>query len=62
MIAPDLRGFGSSTRTAEGYDKTSMSGDLVGLLRELEVTDAAVVAHDVGGPVAFALAPPITRH
>jgi pimeloyl-ACP methyl ester carboxylesterase len=54
-IAPDLRGFGRSTRTAEGLDAGTLSADIAGLLEELDAAPATVVAIDAGVPAAFLL-------
>ncbi|MFE5570502.1 alpha/beta fold hydrolase [Amycolatopsis japonica] len=56
VIAPDLRGFGDSTRAAEGYDASTLASDIESLLDALGEPSAAVVAIDVGTPVAFLLA------
>ncbi len=57
VIAPDLRGLGDSGRPVSGYDKMTIAGDLRVLLREkLGITQTAVVGHDWGGAVAYALA------
>lgn len=57
VIAPDLRGLGDSSRPVGGYDKMTVAGDVRSLLRdELGITQAAVVGHDWGGAVAYALA------
>ncbi|WP_418315514.1 alpha/beta hydrolase [Piscinibacter sakaiensis] len=57
VIAPDLRGLGDSSRPADGFDKRSVARDVADLLqRGLGIDRAAVVGHDWGGPVAFALA------
>jgi pimeloyl-ACP methyl ester carboxylesterase len=57
VIAPDLRGLGDSSRPVGGYDKMTVAGDVRALLRDgLGVTQAAVVGHDWGGAVAYALA------
>jgi pimeloyl-ACP methyl ester carboxylesterase len=57
VIAPDLRGLGDSSRPAEGFDKKRVAADVATLLQEtLNIKKAAVVGHDWGGPVAFALA------
>jgi pimeloyl-ACP methyl ester carboxylesterase len=56
-IAPDLRGFGDSTRPPSGYDKKTLAADLHVLLTEhLFIDRVAAVGHDWGGTVAFALA------
>ncbi|MEU9691916.1 alpha/beta fold hydrolase [Amycolatopsis japonica] len=56
VIAPDLRGFGDSTRAAEGYDVSTLASDVESLLDALGEPSAAVVAIDAGTPVAFLLA------
>ncbi|AGM07365.1 alpha/beta fold hydrolase [Amycolatopsis keratiniphila] len=56
VIAPDLRGFGDSTRAADGYDAGTLASDVESLLDALGEPNAAVVAIDAGTPVAFLLA------
>jgi len=69
VLAPDLRGFGASTPTAEGLDAATLAADVEGLLDPgtLEVpgipetcgtggAPATVVALDAGVPPAFLLA------
>ncbi|MFD7996573.1 alpha/beta fold hydrolase [Streptomyces mexicanus] len=56
VIAPDLRGFGASTRAETGYDAVSLARDAEALLEALGVPSAAVVGIDAGTPVAFLLA------
>ncbi|OLZ52788.1 alpha/beta fold hydrolase [Amycolatopsis keratiniphila] len=56
VIAPDLRGFGDSTRAADGYDAGTLASDVESLLEALGEPNAAVVAIDAGTPVAFLLA------
>ncbi|MFI5565015.1 alpha/beta fold hydrolase [Amycolatopsis japonica] len=56
VVAPDLRGFGDSTRAAEGYDASTLASDVESLLDALGEPSAAVVAIDAGTPVAFLLA------
>jgi pimeloyl-ACP methyl ester carboxylesterase len=52
VLAPDLRGFGDSTPTAEGLDAETLSRDVEGLLDR----PATVVAIDAAVPAAFLLA------
>ena len=52
VLAPDLRGFGASTRTADGLDAATLSADIEGLLDEQPAT---IVALDAGVPPAFLL-------
>lgn len=56
MIVPDLRGLGDTTRPAGGYDKKTIAQDVMELLDALNVSNFAVVGHDWGGTVAFAVA------
>lgn len=57
VIAPDLRGFGGSSRPAGGYDKQRIAADIWELLHDhLRIESFCLVGHDWGGPVAFALA------
>lgn len=56
LIAPDMRGLGDSSRPATGYDKMTVARDLAELMEHLGHERFRVVAHDWGGPVAFALA------
>jgi pimeloyl-ACP methyl ester carboxylesterase len=54
-IAPDLRGFGRSSRPAAvaDYALTNSVGDMAGLLDALGVESAHVVGHDWGAAVAW---------
>ncbi|MEY3905543.1 MAG: hypothetical protein RIR59_366 [Pseudomonadota bacterium] len=56
LIVPDLRGLGDSSRPADGYDKMTVARDIAALMDQLGHAQFRVVAHDWGGPVAFALA------
>ncbi|AQZ66440.1 N-formylglutamate deformylase [[Actinomadura] parvosata subsp. kistnae] len=56
VIAPDLRGFGASSRAATGYDAGTLAADAAALLAALGVESAAVVGIDAGTPPAFLLA------
>ncbi|MFD4641451.1 alpha/beta fold hydrolase [Lentzea sp. NPDC058436] len=56
VIAPDLRGFGGSTRAEDGFDADTMASDLEGLLDALREESADVVAIDAGVPSAFLFA------
>ncbi|MEU7476507.1 alpha/beta hydrolase [Lentzea sp. NPDC042327] len=52
VVAPDLRGYGASSRPRSGYDKRTMAADVSGLMRELGHEQAVVVGHDRGARVA----------
>ncbi len=56
VIAPDLRGFGSSAKPEGGYDKKTMAQDVHALAQALGVKRASVVGHDIGLMVAYAYA------
>jgi len=57
-VAPDLRGYGGSDRPGgvSSYALPRLVADAVGLLDALGVREAAVVGHDWGGVIAWALA------
>jgi len=56
-IAPDMRGYGASSRPAEvqAYGLGSLCADMVGLLDALSIERAVFVGHDWGGFVAWAM-------
>jgi pimeloyl-ACP methyl ester carboxylesterase len=56
VIAPDLRGFGDTTKAETGYDKKSMAQDVHALARSLGIGKAAIAGHDIGLMVAYAYA------
>jgi pimeloyl-ACP methyl ester carboxylesterase len=58
VVAPDLRGFGETDKPAgvEEYRMRRLVGDVVGLLDALGVERAAVVGHDWGAALAWAVA------
>ena len=57
VVAPDLRGLGDSSRPSGGYDTQTVAQDIWRLLHDkLGQKKFFVVAHDWGGPVAYALA------
>ena len=56
VIAPDLRGFGQSSKPDGGYDKKTMAQDIHALAVSLGVKRATVVGHDIGLMVAYAYA------
>lgn len=55
VIVPDLRGYGRSDtpERVEDYDIAHLTGDLVGLLDELGLTQAVFMGHDWGGLLAW---------
>ena len=56
VIAPDLRGFGLSSKPDSGYDKKTQAGDVVGILDTLDIKKTALVSNDMGSLLAFAFA------
>jgi pimeloyl-ACP methyl ester carboxylesterase len=56
VIAPDLRGFGDTTKAESGYDKKTMAQDVHALARLLGIDKAGVAGHDIGLMVAYAYA------
>ncbi|TCP30125.1 alpha/beta hydrolase [Sphingomonas sp. BK235] len=54
-IALDMRGYGGSSKPddAEAYTILQCVGDLVGVLKELNVEQAVVVGHDFGAAISW---------
>jgi pimeloyl-ACP methyl ester carboxylesterase len=55
VIAPDLRGYGRSTRPArvQDYAPELLVADVLGLLDKLELSDVTLIGHDWGASLAF---------
>ena len=53
VIAPDLRGFGDSSKPMTGYDGKTIAEDIYQLLTQLGFNKIFMVAHDVGSQPAF---------
>jgi pimeloyl-ACP methyl ester carboxylesterase len=56
VIVPDLRGMGLSARPETGYSKRNQALDVAGVMDALKVERAALVTHDIGNMVGYALA------
>src|ERR1700720_3510208 len=56
VIVPDLRGMGLSSHQDGGYEKTAQAHDLAGILDKLGAQTVALVTHDIGNMVGYALA------
>lgn len=56
VIAPDLRGWGGSSRPAQGFDLRTVAGEIALLADHLGLADLDVVGHDWGAPVGYMLA------
>ena len=54
-VAPDMRGYGGTDKPAdvEAYGILNIVGDMVDLVRALGETDAVIVGHDWGAPIAW---------
>ena len=55
VLAPNLRGFGGSSRPAEveAYVAPRMVGDVIGLLDHLSIEQAHLVGHDWGAAISW---------
>ena len=60
VIAVDQRGIGRSDKPASGYDTGTLAGDLVALMDALGHERFAVVGHDTGHFISYALAADLT--
>ena len=56
LIAPDLRGFGYTSKPASGYDAQTIANDLNALTNHLDLDDVAVVGHDWGAVFGYVYA------
>lgn len=56
VIAPDLRGFGASTRGRRLVSIPRLAADLRALLAALKIEDFVLVGHSMGGAVSLQLA------
>jgi pimeloyl-ACP methyl ester carboxylesterase len=56
VIAVDQRGIGLSEKAVDGYDTANLANDLVALMDELGHERFAVVGHDTGYTISYALA------
>jgi pimeloyl-ACP methyl ester carboxylesterase len=56
VVAADPRGVNLSDRATEGYDSGSMAADLVALMEALGHSRFAVIGHDLGVWIGYALA------
>jgi pimeloyl-ACP methyl ester carboxylesterase len=55
VVAPDMRGFGRSSAPADigAYTIFDTVGDMVGLVQALGQSEAVIIGHDWGAPVAW---------
>jgi pimeloyl-ACP methyl ester carboxylesterase len=56
LIAPDLRGFGDSSKPAGPFGPDRHAADMLAMLNALGIDRVGVVGHDVGGAVMQPLA------
>ena len=60
IIVPDLRGFGGSDKhevaVRHFYSATAQAGSIVGLIKELGLSDVVIAGYDVGSRVAQSVA------
>lgn len=60
VIVPDLRGFGGSDKHAVAirhfYSASAQAGSVIGLIRELELSEVVLAGYDVGSRVAQSVA------
>lgn len=56
VIAPDQRGIGLTDKPLDGYDSATLADDLVALMEELGYERFALVGHDTGFIIGYALA------
>ena len=55
VIVPDLRGMGQSEHPDVGYTKKNQAVDIAGVMDALNIEQAALVTHDIGNMVGYAL-------
>ncbi len=53
VLAPDLRGHGASTAGRDGYGVGPLGADIAAVLEGLDLRDAVVVGHSMGGMAAM---------
>lgn len=56
VLVIDIRGMGSSSKPAAGYDKKTMAQDIYKLIIHLGLEKVNILGHDIGGMVAMSLA------
>ena len=56
VVVPDLRGMGLSNHPESGYTKKNQALDIVGIMDALKLASAALITHDIGNTVGYALA------
>src|ERR1700758_2693223 len=56
VVVPDLRGMGLSSHPEGGYEKVAQARDLATILDQLGFEEVALVTHDIGNMVGYAVA------
>jgi pimeloyl-ACP methyl ester carboxylesterase len=56
VVVPDLRGMGLSDHPDSGYTKKNQAVDIAGVMDAYKIKSAALVTHDIGNMVGYALA------
>src|ERR1700756_21056 len=56
VVVPDLRGMGLSSHPPGGYEKKAQAHDIAQVMNKLKMENAALVTHDIGNMVGYALA------
>lgn len=56
VVVPDLRGMGISAHPEQGYTKKTQAVDIAGVMDALKIASAALITHDIGNMVGYALA------
>ena len=56
LILPDLRGFGESEAAGMDFSMADCAADIAGMLDQLNIHEAAMVGHSMGGYVTLACA------
>lgn len=56
LVALDVRGHGLSTAGSDGFGRRAAAGDLATLLEHLDLRDAIVVGHSMGGMILMQFA------
>ena len=56
VIAPDLRGYGGSSKVLEWFDQREVAADIQALMKSQGISNYVVVGFDLGAHVAFHLA------
>lgn len=56
VITPDLRGHGRSMTTESDYSITDMAADIIELMDQLQIREAVIAGHSMGGYIALEIA------